>query len=77
MKRKKGKLEEILSKARFHDDIDLYHVSYRDFDNILSVTLKEFIFLSSNFESIPASRIVEIKKGSDMIYSKSSPQNNS
>lgn len=71
MKRRKGKLEEILSKARFYDDIDLYQVSYRDFDNIVSVTLKEFIFLSSNFELIPISRIVEIKRGSNVIYSKS------
>lgn len=71
MKKRKGRLEEILSKAKFYEDIDLYQVSYRDFDNIVSVTLKEFIFLSSNFESIPVSRIVEIKKGSDVIYSKS------
>ncbi|HXV88501.1 MAG TPA: DUF504 domain-containing protein [Nitrososphaeraceae archaeon] len=71
MKKRKGKLEEILSKARFYDDINLYQVSYRDFDNIASVTLKEFIDLSSNFESIPISRIVKIKKGSDVIYSKS------
>jgi uncharacterized protein (UPF0248 family) len=71
MNKRKGKLEEILSKAKFYDDIELYHVSYRDFDNIVSVTLKEFIFLSSNFESIPMSRIVEIKKGSDVLYSKS------
>jgi uncharacterized protein (UPF0248 family) len=74
MNKRKGKLEEILSKAKFHDDIELYHVSYRDFDNIVSVTLKEFIFLSSNFESIPVSRIVKIKKGSDVIYSKSIQQ---
>jgi uncharacterized protein (UPF0248 family) len=71
MNKRKGKLEEILSKAKFCDDIDLYQVSYRDFDNIVSVTLKEFIFLSSNFESIPVSRIVEIKKGSEVMYSKS------
>ena len=77
MKKRKGKLEEILSKARFYDDIDLYQVSYRDFDNIASVTLKDFIYLSSNFESIPISRIVEIKKGPDMIYSKSNSQKNS
>ena len=77
MKRKKGKLEEILSKAKFYDDIDLYHVSYRDFDSIVSVTLKEFIFLSSSFESIPMSRIVEIKKGSNVVYSKSQSHNNS
>ena len=46
MKKRKGKLEEILSKAKFYDDIELYQVSYRDFDSIVSVTLKEFIFLS-------------------------------
>ena len=71
MKKRKGKLEEILSKAKFYDDIDLYQVSYRDFNSVVTVTLKEFIFLSSNFESIPVSRIVEIKKGSNVIYSKS------
>jgi uncharacterized protein (UPF0248 family) len=76
MRKRKGKLEEILSKARFYDDIDLYQVSYRDFDNITSVTLKEFLYLSSNFESIPTSRIVEIKKGLDVIYSKSNSQKN-
>ena len=75
MNKRKGKLEEILSKAKFYDDIDLYQVSYRDFDNTATVTLKDFIFLSSNFESIPMSRIIEIKKGSDVIYSKSIPQN--
>ena len=77
MNKRKGKLEDILSKAKFYDDIDLYQVSYRDFDNKASVTLKEFIFLSSNFESIPVSRIIEIKKGSDVIYSKSIPQSKS
>ena len=77
MRKRKGKLEEILSKARFYDDIDLYQVSYRDFDNITSVTLKEFIYLSSIFESIPISRIVKIKKGPDVIYSKSNSQKNS
>jgi len=77
MKKRKGKLEEILSKAKFYDDIELYQVSYRDFDSIVSVTLKEFIFLSSNFESIPITRIIEIKKGSDVVYSKSIPQRDS
>jgi uncharacterized protein (UPF0248 family) len=71
MKKRKGKLEEILSKAKFYDDIDLYQISYRDYENIVSVTLKQFFYLSSNFESIPVSRIVEIKKGSDVVYSKS------
>lgn len=77
MNKRKGKLEEILSKAKFYDDIDLYQISYRDFNNVVSVTLEEFIFLSSNFESIPMSRIVEIKKGSDVVYSKSIPQSKS
>ena len=72
MRKKKGKLEDILSKARFYDDIELYQVSYRDFDNIVTIPLKEFILLSSKFESIPISRIVEIKKGSTVMYSKSS-----
>ena len=77
MRKRKGKLEEILSKAMFYDDINLYQISYRDFNNIASVTLKEFIYLSSNFKSIPISRIVEIKKGPDVIYSKSNSQKNS
>ncbi len=71
MRKKKGKLVEILSKARFYDDIDLYQVSYRDFDNIVTIPLKEFILLSSSFELIPISRIVEIKKGTTVVYSKS------
>jgi hypothetical protein len=70
MRKKKGKLVEILSKARFYDDIDLYQVSYRNFDDIVTIPLKEFILLSSNFELIPISRIVEIKKGVTIIYSK-------
>jgi uncharacterized protein (UPF0248 family) len=72
MRKKKGKLEEILSKARFYDDIELYQVSYRDFDNIVTIPMKEFIILSSKFELIPVSRIVEIKKGTTVLYSKSS-----
>ena len=72
MRIKKGKLEEVLSKARFYDDIELYQVSYRDFDNIVTIPLKEFILLSSKFELIPVSRIVEIKKGTTVMYSKSS-----
>jgi hypothetical protein len=71
MRKKKGKLEEVLSKARFYDDIDLYQVSYRDFDNTVTIPLKEFILLSSKFELIPVSRIVEIKKGATVMYSKS------
>jgi len=74
MRKKKGKLEEILSKARFYDDIDLYQVSYRDFDSVVTVPLKEFISLSATFELIPVSRIVEIKKGMKIVYSKTKPR---
>ena len=73
MSKKKGKLVEIISRARFYDDINLYQVAYRDLDKIVTVTLKEFILLSGisgTFELIPTSRIVEIKKGSIVVYQK-------
>jgi len=70
MSKKKGKLVEILSKTRFYDDINLYQVAYRDLDKIVTVPLKEFILLSGTFELIPISRIVEIKKGSIVVYQK-------
>ena len=75
-KKRKGKLVEILSRARFYDDIDLYQVSYRDFNKLATVSLKEFILLSSSFEWIPISRIVEVKRGSSVIYSKSKSRTN-
>ena len=77
MSKKKGKLAEILSKARFYDDINLYQVSYRDFDKIVTVPLKEFILESSSFELIPISRIAEIKRGPTVLYSKSKSNSNS
>jgi len=70
MRKKKGKLVEILSKARFYDDINLYQIAYRDLDEIVSVSLKDFILLSGTFELIPISRIVEIKKGNIVVYQK-------
>lgn len=70
MSKKKGKLVEIISRARFSDDINLYQVAYRDLDKIVTVPLKEFILLSGTFELIPISRIVEIKKGSIVVYQK-------
>ena len=73
MSKKKGKLVEILSRARFSDDINLYQVAYRDLDKIVTVPLKEFILLSGTFELIPISRIVEIKKGSIVVYQKAKP----
>lgn len=66
----KGKLEEIISKAIYYDDPNLYTVKYRDFENIKSVSLVEFIELSMNFQVIPASRIMEIIKDNEVIYKK-------
>jgi uncharacterized protein (UPF0248 family) len=68
---KKGRLEEIFSKALHADDPSMYFVSYRDFDNVVEVTLKEFVELSENFAVIPASRIIEVRKGRETLYRKS------
>ena len=71
-KRRKGKLEEIFSKALYADNPDFYSVSYRDFDSIVEVPLSEFIKLSENFEVIPNTRIVSVRRGNTVLYSKSS-----
>jgi len=67
---RKGKLAEILSKARYADNPNSYMVGYQDYDTIIEVTLPEFIKISDNFETIPITRIQHIKKGSKMLYSK-------
>ncbi len=66
----KGKLEEIISKAIYHDDATLYIVKYRDYDEIKSISLFEFMKLSMNFQIIPASRIIEISKENTVLYKK-------
>ena len=71
-KRRKGKLEEIFSKALYADNPDFYSVSYRDFDSIVEVPLSEFIKVSENFEVIPNTRIVSVRKGNTILYSKPS-----
>ena len=70
-KRRKGKLEEIFSKALYADNPDFYSVSYRDFDSIVEAPLSEFIRVSENFELIPGTRIFSVRKGSTVLYSKS------
>jgi hypothetical protein len=59
---RKGRLEEIFSKALYADDVALYSVSYRDFENIVEVPLQEFLKLSENFTLIPQNRILLVKK---------------
>ncbi len=67
---RKGLLEEVISKAIHADDINMYTVCYRDMDRLKDVTLKEFLELSENFQTIPASRIVYVKRGDKILYSK-------
>jgi hypothetical protein len=67
---RKGKLAEILSKAKHADNPNSYVVGYLDFEIIKEVTLSEFIKISDNFETIPITRIQHIKKGNDVLYSK-------
>jgi uncharacterized protein (UPF0248 family) len=67
---KKGRLEEIFSKAIYADDPRRYSVSYRDFESVVQVPLFEFLKLSENFELIPANRIVVVSKEGKVIYRK-------
>jgi hypothetical protein len=67
---RKGKLTEILSKAKYADNPNSYIIGYLDYDTIKEVTLPEFIKISYNFETIPITRIQHIRKGNDILYSK-------
>ena len=68
---RKGKLAEILSKATYADNPNSYIVGYLDCDTIKEITLPEFIKTSDNFETIPITRIQHVRKGNDILYSKS------
>jgi hypothetical protein len=70
MTRRKGRLEEIFSKAMYADDPGLYSVSYRDFESIVQVPLLEFLDLSENFELIPANRIIIVSRNGRELYRK-------
>ena len=66
---RKGKLEEIFSKALHSDDDPLiYSVSYRDFERTVEISLPEFLQISENFEVIPANRILVVKRGDKVLY---------
>jgi hypothetical protein len=67
---RKGRLDEIFSKALYADDATLYSVSYRDFDNIIEVPLPEFVKLSENFTLIPQTRILLVRKHEQVLYHK-------
>lgn len=70
MRKKKGRLQEILSKAIYADNPHIYTISYRDFDTILSVPLLNFMEISQNFEIIPATRIIQVKREERIMYEK-------
>ena len=50
---KKGKIEEIFSKALYADNPLDYTVIYRDFEKFKQVNLKDFVLLSEHFQLIP------------------------
>jgi len=68
---KKGKLEEIFSKALHADNPKLYTIIYRDFDELKEVSLLEFLKLSEDFQTIPASRIVYVRRLNETLYERS------
>ncbi|MCL4435265.1 MAG: DUF504 domain-containing protein [Thaumarchaeota archaeon] len=69
MKGRKGVLEEVLSRALHADDPGKYSVVYREFNRAREVGLLEFLELSENFTTVPASRIILVKKeGSEVLY---------
>jgi len=68
---RKGQVSEIFSKALHHDNPESYQIGYVDLGTTKETTLAEFLKISENFEVIPASRIVYIRKGDEMLYRKS------
>ena len=65
---RKGVLEEVLSRALHADDPGKYSVVYREFNRAREIGLLEFLELSENFKTIPASRIILVKKGDEVLY---------
>jgi hypothetical protein len=68
---RKGRLQEIISRALYADDRKLYTVAYRDLDELKEIPLEEFLKASENFQVIPASRIVYVKRLDETVYRKS------
>ena len=68
---KKGKIEEIFSKAKFADEPKSYKIFFRDFERIREMTLPDFEKESNNFQTIPVTRIELIKKNNKILFKKS------
>lgn len=67
---KKGKVQEIFSKAQFADDPSTYKIVYRDLNTLKKLDLPQFLKESNNFETIPASRIELITKNNMILFRK-------
>ncbi len=67
---KKGKLEEIISKALYAGNASSYVVTYRDYEDHKQITLSDFILISENFQTIPVSRITRIELRGQILYEK-------
>ena len=68
----KGIVEEIFSKAVHHNNPKDYKIFYRNFERIVEISLSEFMEISDNFETIPASRIEKITKNNKILFEKTS-----
>ncbi|MDP2667372.1 MAG: DUF504 domain-containing protein [Nitrosopumilaceae archaeon] len=66
----KGKIKEIISKAKFGEGVSDYKIVYRDFERLVEVSLGEFLKISGNFEAIPMSRIQIIRKKNKILFQK-------
>ena len=66
----KGTVEEIFSKAVHHNNPKEYKIFYRNFEKIIEINLSEFIKISDNFQTIPASRIEKITKNDIILFEK-------
>lgn len=64
---KKGKLEEIINFAKFHDGISQYRIFFRNLDEISEISLEDWLIISE-LDSIPIHRIVKIKKKDKLIF---------
>lgn len=68
---RKGRLQEIFSRAIHADNPELYTVAYRDYAEIKEVPLLNFLKISEDFQTIPASRIVYVRRLKETLYTKS------
>ncbi|MGC8556236.1 MAG: hypothetical protein ACP5NG_04445 [Conexivisphaera sp.] len=68
MGRRKGALEEVLSRALHADDPARYTVVFRDMDGLRELGLREFLEESDAFSRVPASRIVEVRRNGEVVF---------